>query len=598
MKINIKEISIKNFLSVGNKWITIDFREGLFRVTGENLDNNTRNGVGKSSVFIDSLMFAVFGKPVRKINLSDIPNTINNKRGCEVKLKFDVENDSYMIHRGVNPGFLKLYEKYSEGDENLKNNDNEKQDSAKKYTQKRIDDLIKASFSTFSHILIMSNSYTSPFLDLEKNKKREIIESILGITIFGDMNDIAKSLSLDLKSELKVLEKEYELKKSNFSTIKENQERLKEKANEFDKNKKQKISKIKEKLKVLNKDIENSENNIQDENDLDEKIEKLEKFLKKNESKLENIKSDIKYSIKYKNEYEETLNEISDKPTCPICGTETNSNHVVEHINDLKTKIKKEIDSQNSLKNDKTEILTKIEQIENKITDLNKIIRENRKFINLKETSLKEKENLANQVKEIKEEKNNFLDLINEDELKEVSSNIKNLEVEVENMSSQRKYYEYIRKLLSNDGVKNYIFKKILKFWNMKVNSYLSKMNAEFSILFDEELDATIKSRNRDPLQYHSFSGGEKARIDVAILLSIIDISKLQNSIDLNVMVIDELLDGGLDDNGREDVLNLFKNMVDTQGKSIYVISHNNNLPNELFNKEITLYKKNGFTSM
>jgi DNA repair exonuclease SbcCD ATPase subunit len=598
MKINIKEISIKNFLSVGNKWITIDFREGLFRVTGENLDNNTRNGVGKSSVFIDSLMFAVFGKPVRKINLSDIPNTINNKRGCEVKLKFDVENDSYMIHRGVNPGFLKLYEKYSEGDENLKNNDNEKQDSAKKYTQKRIDDLIKASFSTFSHILIMSNSYTSPFLDLEKNKKREIIESILGITIFGDMNDIAKSLSLDLKSELKVLEKEYELKKSNFSTIKENQERLKEKANEFDKNKKQKISKIKEKLKVLNKDIENSENNIQDENDLDEKIEKLEKFLKKNESKLENIKSDIKYSIKYKNEYEETLNEISDKPTCPICGTETNSNHVVEHINDLKNKIKKEIDSQNSLKSDKTEILTKIEQIENKITDLNKIIRENRKFINLKETSLKEKENLANQVKEIKEEKNNFLDLINEDELKEVSSNIKNLEVEVENMSSQRKYYEYIRKLLSNDGVKNYIFKKILKFWNMKVNSYLSKMNAEFSILFDEELDATIKSRNRDPLQYHSFSGGEKARIDVAILLSIIDISKLQNSIDLNVMVIDELLDGGLDDNGREDVLNLFKNMVDTQGKSIYVISHNNNLPNELFNKEITLYKKNGFTSM
>jgi len=126
MRINIKSLSLKNFLSVGNKWVEIDFRKGLYRVTGENIDTGSKNGVGKSALFIDGVIFALFGKPVRKINIPDIPNTINNKRKCEVKISFEINSNIYEIHRGVSPGFI-----------TLKINDKEElEDSAKKFTEK------------------------------------------------------------------------------------------------------------------------------------------------------------------------------------------------------------------------------------------------------------------------------------------------------------------------------------------------------------------------------------------------------------------------------------------------------------------------------
>jgi len=178
MKVIIKKLHLKNFFSFGNKWSTIPFEQGLYRVQGENLDNNTRNGAGKSVGYCDGLMFGLFGKPLRKINLPDIPNTINGKKGCEVKLELSIEGKEYMIYRGIAPGFLKLYENYTAGDEDKKNNDSETQDSAKKFTQKKIDDLIGSNYNTFSHLLVMSNSYSAPFLDLKSDKKREIIEKL------------------------------------------------------------------------------------------------------------------------------------------------------------------------------------------------------------------------------------------------------------------------------------------------------------------------------------------------------------------------------------------------------------------------------------
>jgi DNA repair exonuclease SbcCD ATPase subunit len=175
------------------------------------------------------------------------------------------------------------------------------------------------------------------------------------------------------------------------------------------------------------------------------------------------------------------------------------------------------------------------------------------------------------------------------DEYTTISTQLKSLHYKFNNLS-------FMRKILSDDGIKNYIIKKVIKYWNMKVNSYLSEMNVNFSIQFDENLDSVLKSRNRNCYSYHNFSGGERSRIDVAILLSMLDLSRLQNNIDLNLMVIDELFDSAIDTNGREEILNLFKNKSVSENKSIYVISHSSDLPTELFDKEITIYKKNGFT--
>jgi DNA repair exonuclease SbcCD ATPase subunit len=598
MKVTIQKVSMKNFLSVGNKWLTVDFREGLYRVMGDNLDNNTKNGVGKSSVFIDSLMFGLFGKPVRKINLPDLPNTINGGKACEVKLWFSIETKEFLIHRGIKPGFLKLYENYKEGDEDLKNNKDEIEDSAKKFTQKKIDELICSNFNTLSHLLIMSNTYTSPFLDLDTKKKREIIEDILGVSVFGSMANKAKEESLSLKSELKVSEKEYEMGKSSCESMEESIIKLKEKSDEFDENKKKKLDKIKGRLKEINGDIKGIETKVEDESGIKKKIDLLNTHLEANKSKDDELYLSKNLNKALSKSSKVTLNQLKDKPTCPICNTETSSDHIKEHIDELESGLATCISNIKSC-DEKREVLEeKANKIEEKISSLENKLEKAKNQVREIEDLKKEKSRIKEDVISIKGEKNNFLELINEEELEEKKEDIRKLEIQLEDLGTQRKYYEYVRKLLSDDGIKNYIIKKVLKFWNTKVNFYLNELNAEFSIYFDELLNATIKSRNRDPLSYHSFSGGEKARIDVAILLSVIDISKIQNSIDLNVMVIDELLDGGLDDNGREDVLNLFKLMTQKQGKSIYVISHNSNLPLDLFDKEINLTKKNGFTSM
>ena len=528
--------------------------------------------------------------------MPDIPNTINGKKKCEVKVKFTVENREYMIHRGIAPGFLKLFEDYVEGDES--DETKSKDDSAKKFTQKRIDELIGSNFNTFNHLLIMTNSYTAPFLDLRADQKREIIEDILGINIFGQMAETAKKESLDLKSESAVVEKEFQVSLASVNSLQNNVDKLKEKSEEFEANKKDRLNAIKEKLKSNKETVDTINETHVEEHTLTPTIDKLKGFLTKNQSQQKDLDIEVRVAEQNHKASKKTLKQLKDQPFCPICKTETSDEHVQEHMSQLESDIES---SMNVIKTneDKLNSLEKKEtQIEEKIYELMNQIEESKKEIILLEKLQEEKERFKDEVKKIKSENNDFLELIDEDELEKKKEELIVLEKKVEETGIERQYYEYIRKLLSNDGIKNYVIKKILRYWNTKVNFYLTKLNAEFNIQFDENLDAVIKSRNRDPLMYHSFSGGEKARIDVAILLSVIDISKLQNSIDLNVMVIDELLDSGLDTTGREDVLNLFKEMSIKQNKSIYVISHSDNLPADVFNREITFYKKNGFTHL
>lgn len=587
MKLDIKGISIKNFLSVGQKWLDVDFRQGLFRVTGENQDTGSRNGVGKSTIFIDAVMFGLFGKPVRDINLPDIPNTINNGKGCEVKIKFSIGNDEYMIHRGINPGFLLLH----------KNGTELGQDSAKKFTQKKIDEIIGSSFKTFSHLLIMSNSYSTPFLDLDTNSKRAILEDILGVSIFGKMNDQLTKETKDLNTEYKMVSKEYDILSSNLKSMKANIKKLLSKSKAFKEDKETKINSLNEKIELVENEIkkcEKSKDIVKVNESIDKLVEKRNKLSEEKESISVNVKV-LEKEIKTANK---TLKELGKNPTCPVCGTETNSDHVQKHVAELNSTIDDNTKSVEDAEEKELKLQTESNELTEKITELrNEVINIEKNSVKL--SSLNEKmETLKERLENAENQTNNFEEMIDKEELRNKTNEVAETKEKLVEYTREKTYSDYIKKLLSDNGVKNYIIKKILSFWNKKVNFYLKELNSDFSIIFDENLDAVIKSRNRDPLQYHSFSGGEKARIDVAILCSVLDLSKLQNSIDLNLMVIDELLDSALDSGGREDVLRLLRNKALNNNASIYVISHATDLPIELFDKEITLYKKNGFTSI
>ena len=376
----------------------------------------------------------------------------------------------------------------------------------------------------------------------------------------------------------------------------DNYEKLKEKAKQFSKLKEEKITTLKEKLEKLEKELSEVNNDSDKKEEIEKKIQDLKKFKEVKNTAINNCRVQIQTNTETKTKKAQQLLQIKDKPTCPTCGVETTNEHVQLHIQELALDMDKAIkiieeqtSTGMSLKKVISSIDEKIKTFENQLIEIKTQI--NKIFQLEKEKKEKEKD-----LNEVENQKNDFSDLINEDELTKKKLALKEIETKFKEIGVEKEYYDYIRKLLSNDGIKSYIIKNIVKYWNSKINYYLKELNTDYSVYFNESLDAVIKSRNRDELEYHSFSGGEKARIDVAILLSVIDICKIQNSIDLNVMVIDELLDGGLDDIGREDVLNLFKNISRNMGKSIYVISHNNNLPMNIFDKEITLYKKNGFT--
>lgn len=214
-----------------------------------------------------------------------------------------------------------------------------------------------------------------------------------------------------------------------------------------------------------------------------------------------------------------------------------------------------------------------------------KSIEEKLTLVEHKLTSILNEENTLNELIDLDKEENKLKDYNDNKDL-------------LDNFSNKFKKLGFMKQVLSDDGIKNYIIRKVIKFWNMKVNKYLSEMNVNFNIIFDENLDSKLKSRGRDLFSYHNFSGGERSRIDVAILLSMLDLSRLQNNIDLNLMVIDELFDSAIDTNGREEILNLFKNKSIKENKSIYVISHSSDLPIDLFDKEITIHKKDGFTTI
>jgi DNA repair exonuclease SbcCD ATPase subunit len=294
---------------------------------------------------------------------------------------------------------------------------------------------------------------------------------------------------------------------------------------------------------------------------------------------------------------EKKLSKLQDSPVCPLCNTETTSDHIEEHLTQMRVTIKVNTKTIGVNKKTISSLVKKINMFSERQNELEGRIRESQEAES-KISMYKERVNeLDEQIGEIENKDENYEVFIDNEGIEKKEETIAKLEEELNEMSEEKDYYTFIKKILSEDGIKNYIVQSILPFWNTKVNTYLKEVNADFTIEFDNQLDAIIKSRGCDPLTYHSFSGGEKARIDFSILMSILDLSSLRSSLDLNITILDELLDGsGLSTNGKEDVLKLLKLKADTEKKSIYVISHHDTLSHDLFTEDIDLIKKEGFT--
>jgi len=591
-QIVFKSISIKNFLSVGEEPVVINFRPGLNIITGINKDKeDRRNGVGKSTI-ADAIYFAVFGTSLRELKKEHIVNNITRKN-CEVIFDFCIidssSKDDYQIVRMLEPSKCIIY----------KNGIDKTLDSIIN-TNEYIANKVSCSPEIMQNCVIMTANNTIPFMAKKKVEKRKFIEGIFNLEVFGNM-------LLGLRQEYNDLKKNHDVDAALFSEVESNYKtQIKQKESQ-EEEKKRKLDKYLTRQKNNTTELEKLNNDIKLFKDIDiDKIKidikKLEEKEKKTDDKIgefRNQNSSIKTTILHLKEDFSVIG--TDKSTCPTCLRQIDNNdrdHIKNEKNRIKEEIKKHADKiEENSKSEKEQIELK-QKINSAIDKLEDSINE----FNLKS---KDKENILTRIEQLKvwqkELEIDIKDLNNPNtsldrSINELKSKLNELTDKIEVTKNNLNILDTVKFVVSEEGVKSYIVKKILQLFNSRLAYYLKKMDANCVCTFNEYFEEEIYDEKGKLCSYFNFSGAERKNIDIACLFAFMDIRRLQGNVSFNFSVYDELLDTSLDEKGVELVLGILRERVEKYNECIMVISHRKESTKFATGDIIFLEKKNGKT--
>jgi len=590
--ITFNKISIKNFLSVGNQPVTVDFKRGLHIITGINRDKeDRRNGVGKSTI-ADAVYFAIFGETLRDLKKENIINNINRKN-CEIILDAVIQSsdkkEEIQIIRTLEPSKCYLYV----------NGEDKTRDSIT-----NTNDYIKSKFNCtpeiFQNCVIMTINNTIPFMAKKKQEKRKFIEDIFNLGIFGNMLNILK---VDLNEKKKAFDievtKHDEIQKTILTQEKQKEnfalerQRKKEKYEFRKKNNTIEIEDINSKLLAFE---------MPDVNDLMDKIKEQEANLVKIDKKLQETRHSISEKTTLITQINKKINAVgTEKDVCPTCLRsikDVDRNHIVTEKKKFKKEIEDYEDAINKLKSEEKQFNTAQDVVDAKLLKL----RESRNSYNHK---LKEKESLEQRLaqlnqwqveldqdlKDIEKDSNSYDSLI-----KEQTDRLNLVKDEINKLKEIINTLDVVKFVVSEEGVKSFIVKKILQLFNSKLAYYLKKMDANCICTFNEYFEEEIIDNKGKSCSYFNFSGAERKNIDLACLFTFMDIRRLQGDVAFNFSIYDELFDSSLDERGVELVINLLKERVDKYNESIMVISHRKESIKAATGDVIFLEKSNGIT--
>ncbi len=568
--IYFKTIRWKNLLSTGNIFTEIKLnRSPNTLIVGE-------NGGGKSTM-LDALCFGLFGKPFRNINKPQLLNSIN-KKNLLVEVEFSVGGKDYKIVRGIKPN---VFEIHSDGD--VIN-----QDAAARDYQKYLEEsVLKLNYKSFTQIVILGSASFTPFMQLPPGTRREIIEDILDIQIFTTMNNVLRDKVTALKDEITDAENKLEVLKQKATIQKEYVETL-------EANKEKRVDEIlgriaagEEKISSLTNLTRNLEGQKETEEDarntlgdLTSKQKKLEQFKTKFSTQLRELQKEVAF-----------YNETDECPTCRQGIAHDHKETIVssrqEKIEELSSgmeKLQEEFAKLEELVAQDDALVAKINELTKEIlTHNNEIIVQQRivQALNL------ELNDIQTKTADIDVEK---------DKLKQLAKEVVGQNTEKAKLNEEKHYMDAVSTLLKDTGIKTKIIRQYLPVINKLVNKYLQAMDFFVQFNLDEKFDETIKSRHRDDFSYASFSEGEKQRIDLALLFTWRTIAKMKNSVATNLLILDEVFDSSLDNNGTDYVMSL----LDTIGEdtNVFVISHKGDQLFDKFRSLIKFEKKNNYSEM
>ena len=565
--ITFQKIKWKNFLSTGDHWSEIDFQGHT-----TNLVVGT-NGSGKSTM-LDALTFALFNKPFRKINKSQLVNATNEK-DCVVEVEFSVNSKDYLVRRSIKPNKFDIEVNgtllHKESDDRL--------------NQKILEEnILKVNYKSFTQIVILGSSSFVPFMQLSTSNRRDVIEDLLDIRIFSAMNSLIKEKIRTEKEKIRSLDLKRDNIKDKISMqenfIKELEEQGKTNIAENQK----KRDKLGDEICVLIMQTEDLEDKVygltEEQKDLTGAGEKLLK-LNNLKGKLSNKVTTLTKEHKF----------FSGNRVCPTCTQNIEEEFRLNKISDVESKaseLKKGYEELESSIKSEQERERQFTKLSKEITKLNNGISKNNTQIS----------GFQRQIRDLESEVQRFTEQLanrstENEKLKEFNSSLQKTLEESSERREEVVYHDFAYSLLKDDGVKTKIIKKYLPFINQQVNRYLQLMDFYINFTLNEEFVETVRSPIHEDFSYSSFSEGEKMRIDLALLFTWREVARVKNSVNTNLLIMDEVFDSSLDGFGTDEFLKIIRFVI--KDANVFVISHKSEL-HDKFNSVIRFDKVKGFS--
>ena len=565
--ITFEKVRWKNFLSTGNTFTEVDLTANK-----TNLIIGT-NGAGKSTI-LDALTFSLFSKPFRKINKPMLVNSVNEK-DCMVEIEFKIGPNEFVVKRGIKPAKFEIWQNGAMLDQSS---------NAADYQKHLEQNILKMNYKSFTQIVVLGSSTFVPFMRLPLAQRREIIEDILDIQIFSMMNVALKDKMKTSTEEMREVDYNCDMADQKIDM----QRRLIDQLSTRDE------SLIKEKQQYIDKLLGEEEICQASTSQLNEESEKLCKDLSVLETAnkklltLNNLKGKLTNKCAtFKKQHE----FFEENDTCPTCSQSISKEVKENKAGIIRSQVKELVLAIEELRCNISDEQERSEQhlvkskelsdIQQKIAGHNATV--NRIHKNVRQL-MSDVETLQNSKDDNSEE---------EEKLKYLLEERDNLKKQIALVKKDRDTLLAASHLLKDNGIKTRIIKRYLPVMNKLINQYLQNMDFYINFALNENFEETIKSRFRDIFSYESFSEGEKARIDIALLLTWRSIAKLKNSVDTNILILDEIFDGSLDNNGTGELGWILRNFDDNT--NVFVISHKESLEGK-FDRTLVCEKVKNFS--
>jgi len=564
-----EKIRWKNFLSTGNHYSEVKFNEhATTLIIGS-------NGAGKSTV-LDALTFSLFGKPFRKINKGQLINS-SNEKDCKVEVEFSIGDIEWKVVRGIKPNKFEIWK-----DDNCLDQFSNANDQQKWLEQ----NVLKMNYKSFTQIVILGSTNFVPFMQLTATHRREVIEDLLDIKIFSSMNNIIRDKIKLVRDEIRTLD----LKKESLNDKVQMQTNW---IKELESESKGRIDESREKINIL---FEESDNYVKINEELENDVHDLTKEQEKVTGATEKLRELGNLKGKISNRVTTITKEhkfFTKNTVCPTCTQAIDEDFRLNKIEDAQNKAKELQSGYKELE----EAIKKEEEREHHFTNLSKEITSLTHGISKNNTRIS---GCQRQIRDLESEIQTITDkCANRNTEHEKLESFQNKLAETyEALASEKEtiqYHNFNYGLLKDGGVKSKIIKKYLPLINQQVNRYLQMMDFYINFTLDEEFNETIQSPIHEDFSYASFSEGEKMRIDLALLFTWREVARFKNSVNTNLLIMDEVFDSSLDGFGTEEFLKIIRFVI--KDANVFVISHKTGM-DDRFDSVLKFEKVKGFSRL